>query len=230
MAAVELKREGDVFILVMSKEDNRFNPSFLRAMNHALDTVERTTGPAALVTTGGEEKFYSNGLDLTWLRGDGRREQSVFITSVSKLFARVLSFPVPTVAAVNGHAFASGALLALAHDFRIMRADRGFICMPEVDIKIPLAPGLMTLIQARVPPAVYRDLVLTGVRVGGNEAKRLGVVDESVAKDEVLPKAIALAASLAKKDRNTYRMLKQTMHREVTIALESDIFDLTKYL
>jgi enoyl-CoA hydratase/carnithine racemase len=149
---------------------------------------------------------------------------------VGKLFARVLSFPAPTVAAVKGHAFASGALLALAHDFRIMRADRGFICMPEVDIKIPLAPGLLALIRARVPPTTFRDLVLTGVRVGGKEPKRLRIVDDAVAKDEVLPKAMALAATLAKKDRYTYQILKQTMYEEVTTTLERDIFDLTKYL
>lgn len=230
MLAVELKREGNVFILTMAKGDNRFNPPFLEGMNRALDTVEQARGPTALVTTGGEEKFYSNGLDLAWLSGDGRSEQPSFIASVSKLFARVLSFPLPTVAAINGHAFASGALLAFAHDFRIMRADRGFICMPEVDIKIPLAPGPLALIQARVPAAVFRDLVLTGVRMGGNEAKRLGIVDEAMAKEEVLPKAIALAAFLANKDRNIYQALKQTMYGEVAAMLENDTFDLARYL
>lgn len=61
MAVVELKREGDVFILAISKEDYRFNPSLLKAMNQALDAVERTPGPAGMVTIGGEQKFYSNG-------------------------------------------------------------------------------------------------------------------------------------------------------------------------
>ncbi len=223
MLTVELKREGDVFILTMTKGDNRFNPPFLEGMNRALDTVEQSRGLIALVTTGGEEKFYSNGLDLAWLSGDGRSEKPSFMISVSKLFARVLSFPLPTVAAINGHAFASGALLAFAHDFRIMRADRGFICMPEVDIKIPLSPAALALIQSRVPAAVFRDLVLTGVRMGGNEAKRLGVVDDAVPINEVLPKAITLAASLAKKDRDTYQILKRTMVKEVVAVFESAI-------
>jgi enoyl-CoA hydratase/carnithine racemase len=223
MLAVELKREGDVFILTMFKGDNRFNPPFIEGMNRALDTVEQSRGPIALVTTGGEEKFYSNGLDLAWLSGDGKSEKQSFIVAVSKLFARVLSFPLPTVAAINGHAFASGALLAFAHDFRIMRADRGFICMPEVDIKIPLSPGALALIQSRVPAAVFRDLVLTGVRMGGNEAKRMGVVDDAVPIREVLPKAIALAASLAKKDRDTYQTLKRTMVKNVVAVFESAI-------
>ncbi len=226
---VELKKEGDVFILAMTKGDNRFNPPFIEGLNRALDIVEKTNGAAALVTTGGEEKFYSNGLDLLWLKGQGSRERSNFVVSVAKLFARLLSMPVPTVAAINGHAFASGALLALAQDFRIMRADRGFICMPEVDIKIPLGPGLLALIQARVHPSVFRDLVLTGVRLGGNEAKSLGIVDDAVPKDEVLPKATALVASLANKDRHTYRTLKQAMYGGVASALENDTFDMGRY-
>ena len=74
MALVDLKREGEVFILIMQSGENRFNRLFIEAMNQALDTVEQSSGPAALVTVGGEEKFYSNGLDLAWLIGDGLRD------------------------------------------------------------------------------------------------------------------------------------------------------------
>ena len=100
-----------------------------------------------------------------------------------------MAFPVPTVAAMNGHAFAAGAMLALAHDYRVMRGDRGFFCLPEVDIKIPLAPGMNALIKCRLSPTVFRDTILTGRRIGGMEAKELAIVDEAVPLDQVLPKA-----------------------------------------
>jgi len=125
MSIVDLKKEGDVFILTMRSGENRFNRTFVDAMNEALDSVEKSTGPAALVTIGGEEKFYSNGLDLTWLAGDGQSEAPRFIQAVLKLLGRIMAFPMPTAAAINGHAFAAGAMLALAHDFRVMRSDRG---------------------------------------------------------------------------------------------------------
>ncbi len=73
--------------------------------------------------------------------GDGQKDRQEFISAVLKFLGRVMGFPVPTVAAVNGHAFAAGAMLALAHDFRVMRSDRGFFCLPEVDINIPPGPG-----------------------------------------------------------------------------------------
>jgi Delta3-Delta2-enoyl-CoA isomerase len=226
MALVDLKREGEVFILTMHSGENRFNRPFIEAMNQALDTVEQSSGPAALVTVGGEEKFYSNGLDLAWLMGDGQNERQEFIVSVLHFLGRVMGFPLPTVAAINGHAFAAGAMLALAHDFRIMRIDRGFFCLPEVDINIPLAPGMTALIKSRFSPVVFRDLILTGIRVGGAESKERGIVDEAVTADQVLSRAISRASALANKDRQIYLTLKRGMYTEALTLLENGVMEL----
>ncbi len=228
MAIVDLKREGEVFILTMQSGENRFNRAFIEAMNRALDTVEKSSDPAALVTVGGEEKFYSNGLDLAWLMGEGLKERREFIPAVLKFLGRVMAFPVPTIAAINGHAFAAGAMLVLAHDFRVMRADRGFFCLPEVDIKIPFAPGMTALIKSRLFPGTFRDLMLTGMRIGGLEAKERGIVDEAVPADQVLPKAIARAAALANKDRKVYQAIKRGMYADVLTLLESGVADLSQ--
>jgi enoyl-CoA hydratase/carnithine racemase len=136
-----------------------------------------------------------------------------------------MAFPVPTVAAMNGHAFAAGAMLALAHDYRVMRADRGFFCLPEVDIKIPLAPGMNSLIRCRMSPAVFRDTVLTGKRIGGMEARTTGIVDEAVPLDQVQRKAVEIAAGLAAKDRGIYRTIKREMYRESIELLEKGVVD-----
>ena len=221
MSIVDLKKEGDIFILTMQSGENRFNRAFIDAMNQALDEVEKSSWPTALVTTGGEEKFYSNGLDLAWLAGDGENERPEFVKSVLKFLGRVMAFPMPTVAAINGHVFAAGAMLALAHDFRVMRADRGFFCLPEVDINIPIAPGMMALIKSRLSPNVLNYSILTGARIGGIDANELGIVDEAVPADQVLPGAIARATSLANKGRDIYRTLKRSMYGEAIALLES---------
>jgi enoyl-CoA hydratase/carnithine racemase len=90
-----------------------------------------------------------------------------------------------------------------------------------VDIKIPLAPGMRALIQSRLSPVVFRDLVLTGARIGGSEAKEKGIVDEAVPQDQVLPRAVARAAVLANKDRRIYGNLKRGMYAEALALLES---------
>jgi enoyl-CoA hydratase/carnithine racemase len=219
MAMLDLQRDGAVFVLTMQSGENRFNRPFLEALNTALDTVERSSGPAALVTTGGTEKFYSNGLDLTWLAGDGQQEGGAFVGDVIRFLGRVMAFPVPTVAAVNGHAFAAGAMLALAHDFRVMRADRGFVCLNEIDIRIPLAPGMAALVRNRLGGITLRDMVLTGARIGGEEAARRGIVDEAISSGEVLPRAVARAAALADKDRATYGALKRGLYGDTLTGL-----------
>lgn len=216
---IDVKREGDVFVLAMRSGENRFNRAFVAAFHAALDEVERSSGPAALVTVG-EEKFYSNGLDLDWMSGDGRDEARTFVADVLALLGRVLLFPVPTVAAMNGHAFAAGGMLALAHDFRVMRADRGYFCLPEVDIGLPLAPGMTALIKSRLPKDAFRDAILTGARIGGGDAAKRGIVDEAVAGPDVLPRAIARAAALAAKDRTIYGALKRGMYGDVAAILE----------
>ena len=226
MSIVDLKKEGDIFILTMQSGENRFNRTFIEAMNQALDSVEKSRGPAALVTTGGEEKFYSNGLDLAWLTGDGEKERPQFVKSVLKFLGRVMAFPIPTVAAINGHVFAAGAMLALAHDFRVMRADRGFFCLPEVDINIPLAPGMTALIKSQLLPNVFRYSILTGARIGGIEAKELGIVDEAVPADEVLAQAIGRVAPLAAKNRHTYGTLKRGMYADALALLKAGVVEL----
>ena len=217
---LDLRRDGPVFVLTMQSGENRFNRPFLDALNGALDEVERCSGPAALVTTGGAEKFYSNGLDLAWLSGDGATEGGAFVGEVIRFLGRVLAFPVPTVAAINGHAFAGGAMLALAHDFRVMRSDRGFFCLPELDIKLPLAPGMMALIKTRLNGATLRDAVLTGARIGGAEAQQRGIVDDAVPAAAVLSHAVARAATLADKDRATYGALKRGMYGDTLAVMQ----------
>ena len=215
---IDLDKQGSVFVLRMRSGENRFNRAFLDAFHAALDEVEKSSGAAALVTVG-EDKFYSNGLDLQWLSGDGAGQAGGFIQDFVRFFGRLMSFPMATVAAMNGHAFAGGGMLALAHDYRIMRADRGFFCLPEIDLKLPFAAGMTALIKSRLTPATFRDVILGGGRIGGAEAVQRGIVDEAVPADEVLPRAIARVEPLADKDRATMQALKRDMYAEALAVL-----------
>lgn len=213
---IDVTREGDVFLLQMAAEENRFNPEMLAAFDSALSEVEATDGPVAAVITG-EGKFFSNGLDLEWLGANPDRAGEV-VNGLQALYARLLSFPGTVIAAVNGHAFAGGGMLALACDQRVMRDDRGFFCLPEVDIRIPFSDGMAAMVQAKLTPQVAHEVMLTGRRYGGGEAVRAGIVDLAVAEGDVLPESIARAAALAGKDRSVVGMIKQTMYGQ-TLAL-----------
>jgi enoyl-CoA hydratase/carnithine racemase len=217
---IELERDAAVFVLTMKAGENRFHPVFLEALGEALDEVEASEGPAALVTTG-EGKFYSNGLDLAWMRAQGAAALGPFVASFQRLLGRLLAFPLPCIAALNGHAFAGGAMFALAQDFRVVREDRGFFCIPEVDLGLPLAPGLMALLRARLPRTMLHEAIVTGRRYGGPDLVAAGIAEASVPEALVLPRAIERAAALAGKDRTALVALKRGIYADALAALEA---------
>ena len=205
---ISLDRDGDVWILRMVAGENRFNLGWLDAVNTALDQVAAADGPAALVSTG-EGKFYTNGLDLDWLAT--YPDPAAFLAGVHRLNGRLLTLPLPTVAAVNGHAFGAGAVLAIAHDVVVMRADRGYWCMPEADLGLPVTGPMYAVLEAKLPRRAAQQAILTGRRFGGTDAAAVGIVHEAVPADLVLPRAIELAASLATKDRRTLAAHKRLL-------------------
>ena len=214
---IDLERVGDVWVLRMRAGENRFSMELLDRLNTALDQVEAADGPRALVTTG-DGKFYSNGLDLDWLASAPDRAGE-YLSAVYRLLGRMLGFPALTVAALNGHAFGAGALLATAHDVAVMRADRGYWCMPEADLGLPLSAQFLSVLTAKLPARAVQQAVMTGRRFGGAEAVAAGIVHESAAPDKVVPAAITIAAGLTVKDRRTVAEHKRLLYGDVIAGL-----------
>ncbi|NUP65061.1 MAG: enoyl-CoA hydratase/isomerase family protein [Nonomuraea sp.] len=212
-----LRHDAPVFVLDLGDGENRFSPDWMKAVHSLLDTVVDDPGPAALVVAG-QGKFFSNGLDLEWLAGNGD-QLLPYLADVHALLARLLVLPVPTVAAVNGHAFGAGAMLALACDFRVMRADRGYFCLPEVDIHAPFSPGMAALVQSKVTPAAAVASMTTGHRFGGVEARDLALVDAVADESTLVEAAAARVRELAGKDRATLGAIKSTMYATALAAL-----------
>jgi enoyl-CoA hydratase/carnithine racemase len=212
-----LDRQDDVYLLDLGADENRFHPDWLAELGTLLDEVEAADGPRALVTkaTG---KFWSNGLDLEWLTAHPE-QYAAYSVSAHALLARYLSLPIVTVAAVQGHAFAAGAMLTLCHDWRVMRADRGFWCLPEVDVDIPFTPGMSALIQSRLTPQTAHEAMVTARRFGGQEAYARQIVDAAVSEPEVLDAAVALAHAQAGKAGPTLGTVKTRMYAPVLTAL-----------
>ncbi|MFE5550321.1 enoyl-CoA hydratase-related protein [Streptomyces sp. NPDC056534] len=212
-----LDRHNDVFVLNLGDGENRFHPDWVAAVSAALDEVEKTNGPCALVTSAAG-KFYSNGLDLDWMLAHSDQHER-YVFSVQKMLARMLSLPVITVAALQGHTFAAGAMFSLAHDFRVMRADRGYWCLPEADINIPFSPGMAALIQCRLAPQTAHEAMLTARRYGGSDAASNSIVDQAVTEDAVLATAFEIAQSQASKAGDTLGTIKARMYAAVLATL-----------
>jgi enoyl-CoA hydratase/carnithine racemase len=217
---INLQYNDKIAILELGADENRFSPGFLDEMDAHLDEIV-AGGAHGLVTTAAS-KFYTNGLDLDWLTAHAEQHQW-YVGRVQALLARVLTLPIPTAAAVVGHAFGAGAMLALAHDFRVMRADRGFFCFPEVDINIPFTPGMAALIQAKLAPHAAIASMTTGRRFGGGDAASIGIVDATAAEGAVTDAAVDMLRPLSGKNQETLGAIKQTMFAQAVDALTGGI-------
>ena len=213
----KLTQDGPVWTLDLGSDENRFSSEWLDEAEALLDEVENSNEPVALVTIG-SGKFYSNGLALDWLLANPE-QAAPYSQRVQRLLARMLTLPVPTVAAINGHAFGAGAMFAMAHDHRVMRADRGYFCFPEVDIGIPFTPGMAALIMSKLTPRAAIDSMTTGRRFGGEDAHATGLVDAACSLEELPETASALIRERAGKDRGTLGAIKNTMFAEAASAL-----------
>ena len=207
---MQMERRGDVFVLDLGDDENRLNPTWVEGVDSALTEVTTTEGPRALVTVG-SGKFWSNGLDLDWM-GAHSDQSPVFLDRVHALFGAFLASGVPTVAAVQGHAFAAGAMLAVAHDRVLMRADRGYWCVPEVDLGLPFTPGMNALLQARLAQPTAHEAMTTGRRYTGPEAVSAGIAAAAHDLDELVDAAVAWAGTQAGKAGPTLATIKQRMY------------------
>lgn len=212
-----VEQVGAVRVLHLDEGENRFNEHSVAQLSDLIAEVAAASGPKALVTVG-EGKFWSNGLDLDWMTAH-QPKASALLAAVHALFAQVLAADFPTVAAIQGHSYAAGAMLALAHDVRIMREDRGFFCLPEIDLQLAFSPGMSALVSSKLTPQVATQAMLFGRRYGGVDAAAAAIVDETASELDLLPRAIVVAASLAEKDGATLEMIKRTLYSPTLEAL-----------
>lgn len=216
-AAPSVDRDGELVVLDLGDGENRLNAAWVDAVEAALREAEEASPPRALLTVA-SGKFWSNGLDLEWMAANPEEVEG-FVARVHGILAGFLAAGVPTVAAVQGHAFAAGAMFALAHDRIVMREDRGFVCLPEVNIRIPFTPGMTALLRARLSPPVAHEAMTTGRRYGGAEAAAAGIVAEAVAEDRVREVAAERARAQAGADPATLATIKERLYAEPLAAL-----------
>ena len=206
---IEFEKDGDLFVVTMNNGPNMICPEWQDRMLELLDTLEGDCPAGTAMVITGVDKFFSNGLNLEVLSGLDQAGWAVFGKKMNEIHRRMLILPFPTVAAVNGHAFAGGAFLALSCDYRMMREDRGWICISEVDAGVPLPPAMIDILRGKLPPHTVRDAVLTGKRYAADEAIAAGFADGKASADNLLEEAKKLAASLATKEPGIFKTIKQ---------------------
>lgn len=219
MATMSLQMQDHFAHLTMHNE-GRFNLESLAEINDLLDAIENDENAKAVLISG-EQKYFAHGLDLETLLEMKQTDFYQFVENTMVMVARLLTFPIPVVAVVNGHAFGLGAMIALASDYRVMRADRGFVCLPEIDLGMPFIPTMAALVTNKLSGSLRRDMLLAGRRLGGQEAYDEGLVDACGNEGELLDLAKQVVEPALGKKRETMAAIKRDINLPIVEAIES---------
>jgi enoyl-CoA hydratase len=187
MMAVELERRDEVAILTLDRPNalNALSFEIIRQIEIAIDGVAGWGYDVrALLITGAGEKAFCAGADIKELMGRSLRAQREGARLGQEVFRKLDALPVPSIAAINGHAFGGGLELAMACTFRVATATAK-MGLPE--IKLGLIPGYGG--SQRLPRLVGQaralELIMTGRTVDAAEAERIGLINRVVEGDPV---------------------------------------------
>lgn len=226
MAIIEWKMDETVAIVRMNNGENRHNLDFANGMLKTLEEIRSDPAITAVILTSNDQKNFSLGVDVEWLgikMGEKDMESiKAFLYGMNNVFKELLLFPVPVIAAINGHAFGNGSIISCACDFRFMKSDKGFFCFPEVDLGIPLLPGMIAFVKKAVPYYKLQEMVYTGRRIGAKELEEHHIIEKASANAEELMKDAMSFAKGFKKKRGIFGELKKRMHKQIVEIIEKE--------
>lgn len=220
MQFIEIKNTDGVALVTLNHPgENRLSGPFVAEQRQALKDLAADPSVKSAVITSAIEKFFCNGLDLGWMMAN-KTELVPFLIEVTQLLKDTAIFPKPLIGAINGHSFGLGAIWSSGFDFRIMRADRGWVCFPEMDINIPFLPGMIAICEHGLGTVAFREMGFTAKKYTGPEAVAVGYAREAVSKEELLPKALELAAFMAKKAQPAFSLTKIRWASEIARIID----------
>jgi len=205
-----------VYLLTFSSPpDNRLTPEFNTTLLLALDIIEHRYPKGVVVTTSSIAKFYSNGLEYE----SAIKDPTFFPNNLFPLWRRLITYPMPTVALINGHGFAGALMMAMMHDYRIMNPHKGFVCLNELDFGAHLRPPMASVFRVKLSMSTFRNMVLESRRYPALEALKEGILDGVGGLEETLA-FIGEMKLVQKAQGPSYGLIKEELYREVIKDLD----------
>ena len=226
MANVEWEKRETVGIVTMNAGENRQNPDYVRAIMTVFDEIEKDGEISSVIISSSDRKNWSLGIDVQWMaRAMADKDYLAireFMYGMNRVYRRVLLYPMPVIAAINGHAFGGGTILACACDFRFMKSDRGFFCFPEIDISIPFLPGMLAIVGKAIPYYKLEELVLTGKRAVAAELEAHHIIVKACESEETLMQEATTLAKTFNKKRAIFAEMKKRLHGRIIDTMEKE--------
>lgn len=223
-STVRIEQHDGIAIMILDKPPvNAIDRRLVDDGRQCLLKISADNDIRALVITG-SGKCFSAGLDLKVAPYYSLLEQRQMVEELNDIVLTLYEFPIPTVAAVNGHAIAGGFILALSCDYRIGTTSECKIGVTESRVGIPFPTSTMEVLQAELSPSVARKMTLVGRNFGPAEAFQNGILDELQQPNEVLSRAKEVAMDLGAMPREAYTQIKHQL-RGKTIRRIRQVID-----
>ena len=223
MDYVNVERENGVAVLIIDRQEklNALDRQVVEEIGQALLELE-AEAPRAIVVTGAGERSFIAGADIKAMSVMDPLQAKRFSEIGHAAMALLDRSPVPTIAAVNGFALGGGCEVALACDVRIA-AENATFGFPEVSLGILPGMGGTQRLPRLIGPALAKELIFTGRRVGAEEARQMGLVNRVVPQGGALNAARALAAEISANGPLAVRYAKAAANRALDVDLISGL-------
>lgn len=220
MQTMQLEEHDQIYVLTLTngQHGNALNDAVIQEYLAIFDQIEATREDACLIITNNDPKTFCTGIDLPWLMQ--QEDFMGFIHRLENFLIRLGLLNLPVIAAINGNAYAGGALIATACDFRIMRADKGRFCYSELNVKLPFTAGLLETVHLLPCPDAVYELCLTADAWGGEYCLERRIINQISSAENLLQDAMTLAQKMAGKDRHTYTQIKHGLRANLLKAAQ----------
>lgn len=218
-ALVLSARDGAVATLTINRPDKRnaLSVAVRRAFLEAFVPLSSDPTVRVIVVTGAGDKAFVAGADISEFASRTTVEQYEAMRAPSPLEAIERS-PKPVIAAINGFCLGGGLELAMACDFRIA-ADHALFGQPEINLGIIPGGGGTQRLPRLIGLGQAMKMVLTGEPIGADEALRVGLVQEVVARESLMARVHELATTIARKSPVALAAAKEATRASVQSSL-----------
>lgn len=219
-----LEFSGEIAQITLNRPDKRnaINTQMIAELQSALDTIEKSHSRVVIVTGAG--KSFCAGMDLEMLAAITKQspaENQDDARRIAKLLRRIWSFPRPTIAAVNGAAYAGGCGIATLCDFTLAAPEAKF---GYTEVKIGFLPAIVSVFLTRqIGDKRSRDLLLTGRLIEATEAKEFGMVTEVISGEQLMNRTLALADDLIAASPSSLTRAKQLLTSAAAAGVDHDL-------
>lgn len=221
---IQVAQENMVALVTVDRPErlNALNTQSLQELLESFERLARDSSVRAIIVTGAGDRAFIAGADIAEMKDKGPSEALAFARLGQAVCSAIEAAPQPVIAAINGYALGGGCEIALACDIRLA-SETAVLGQPEVTLGVPPGWGGTQRLPRVIGPGLARELIYTGRRVGAQEALRIGLVNAVYPPGELLERARALAADIARNAPVAVRLSKEAIRRGLDVDLEAGL-------